>query len=214
MIARDQEGIMSLINAVTGNIGPGAAAKSAPSAAGSFAGVLSSELRARSIDPATGKSISAAPCIGPKPSAGERIFSSDTVKQLINGPAQRHPANQIRESIANNHADHPAPAMIPGIVQLPVSVAPAAAKAEAGNKGTAPIDVASIVNFNSSGYKTAPKVNPIRNALGDNPCVVVGSRSSLNDSAWEKYRMESPAINKKGSSFLAGGVMISVKVPT
>ena len=203
MIAREQEGIMSLIDRITGGNAPyPAAAKSLHSEKGPFSEVLSSELRARSIDPATGKGMSPNPQITAEPVKMERPFNSAFVQQLINGPAAQPQAEKSSNaSLA---------VITPGIVQLPVQASPAATKSEKEVKKGGSIDIASIVNFNTAGSKPTTG-SDILKIIADNTSVAVGSRSQLPASDWEKYRMESGS--KKGASFLAGGVMISFRLP-
>jgi hypothetical protein len=212
MISREQEGITAFINSITGNSSYRAALKAAPSG-GSFAGILSSELRARSTDAASGISTSTTPRITAVHAKADRLFSKAVVLQLINGlVAQKQPDEPAGGQTGNTPYAQAAAMMTPGIVQLPVQAPPAAANPDQGNKKTGSIDIASIVNFSTAGYKTSPNSGSFK-ILGDNTSVVVGSRSQLPGSDWEKYKRESASVNKKGSSLLVGGVMISLKVP-
>jgi len=102
----------------------------------------------------------------------------------------------------------------PGIVQLPMRVPSAASKPDQGQgiKKTGSIDIASIVNFNKPGTTAAPKNGELK-IFGENPGVVVGSRTQPPANEWERYKMESSSGGRKGgSSSLASGVMVSLRI--
>jgi hypothetical protein len=141
-------------------------------------------------------------------------------------PAKSSPA--LQESFANvlstalharalvqNPSVKAATMTIPGIVQLPVAVPSATSKPGLGqgNKKTGSIDIASIVNFNKPGKAAAPKNGELK-IFGENPSVVVGSRSQPPANNWERYRMESSSTGSKGvpSSMAGGGVMVSCRI--
>jgi hypothetical protein len=105
--------------------------------------------------------------------------------------------------------------MTPGIVQLPVAVPSATSMPGQGNKKTGSIDIASIVNFNKPGKPgtaATPNNGDIK-IFGENPSVVVGSRSQPPAHTWERYKMESSSIDRKGvPSSPSSGVMVSFRI--
>jgi hypothetical protein len=140
-------------------------------------------------------------------------------------PAKSPPA--LQESFANvlsaelhsrapvqNPSVKAATMMTPGIVQLPMTAPSAASKPDQGQgiKKTGSIDIASIVNFNKPGTATTPKNGELK-IFGENPSVVVSSRSRPPANEWERYKMESSSGGRKGgSSSLSSGVMVSFRI--
>ncbi len=205
---------MRLIDTVTCNATRPAAGRDVPSARDSFAGMLSSELRAGTMNPTTGSSVLEKPEITAiLPIKAKRAFSPDIVRQLINGPVTPRQAQKSVSVEAGKAAYAQAASIIaPGIAQLPLHASPVSVAPDDVAKKAGSIDIAKIVDFKTEGYKSSSN-NASFQMFGGNPSVTVGSRSKVSAGDWDKYRMESVSANKKGSSILAGGVMISLKVP-
>jgi hypothetical protein len=77
----------------------------------------------------------------------------------------------------------------PGIVQLRMPIPTVESKPDQGQgiRKTGSIDIASIVNFNKTGTTVTPKNGEIK-IFGENPSIVVGSRSQPPANAWERYK--------------------------
>jgi hypothetical protein len=105
--------------------------------------------------------------------------------------------------------------IVPGIVNLPISYTSSAAEMDKSpaNKKTGSIDIASILNFHNAGTKATRQATQAGTivSIGDNPNVIISSRSQSRSTEGERYRMETSTQGQKGGA-LASGVMVAFRI--
>jgi hypothetical protein len=105
--------------------------------------------------------------------------------------------------------------IVPGIVNLPISYMSAAAKMDKSpaNKKTGSIDIASILNFHNAVTKATRQATQAGTivSIGDNPNVIISSRSQSRSTEGERYRMETSTQGQKGGA-LASGVTVAFRI--
>ena len=96
---------------------------------------------------------------------------------------------------------------------MPDKTAVARTPKEQSPEKSGSIDIASILNFRTSGPKPVkqPTQDGIIASVGDNPSLVVSSRSQMPATQWERYHMNSSPQSGQGG-ILAGGVMVAFRV--
>ncbi len=169
-----------------------AAGQDATSAQGSFSSILKSELDSRA-------GATAQTATGAVAAETSKATSADFTKALSAA------ANIAKEKLTSSAAS----TITPGIMLLPVNGSSAVSKPNSSQY----IDVTNTVNQAAA---TADSSNQIKIA-GDNPSLVVippSQNQNAGNSGWDRYKMDSVALNTRGSSsLLSKGVFLGLKIP-
>lgn len=188
--------------------------KAAPPLQKSFSSIFASELQYLSIVPGkSSASSSAKNTISQtgQTTAGVAMTSFSQLFPTLAVPAVGSENEQNMSASAGAAANK----IVPGIVNLPILDTSSAAKMDKSpaDKKIGSIDIASIVNFHNAGTKAPRQATQAGTivSIGDNPNVVVISRSQSLSTEGERYRMETSMQGQKGGA-LAGGVTVAFRI--
>ena len=188
--------------------------KAAPSPQKSFSSFFASELHSLSSVPSKSSAVSSAKNAISQSSQTTTGVAVTSFSQLFPNLAVP-PVVSASEQNKSNASAAAANKIVPGIVNLPISDASSAAKMDKSpaDKKTGSIDIASIVNFHNAGTNVTRQATQAGTivSIGDNPNVVISSRSQFSLTEGERYRMESSTQGQKGG-VLAGGITMAFRI--